>query len=118
MLFTKLSDFVWVIYWKGVRCGGGSTSEAIAVEEARDRASQVVLVVKNPPATAGVLRDVGWIPGLRRSPGRGHGNPLQHSCLENQWKEEPEELQIMLQIMLQIVRHDRSNLACTPAGKK
>jgi len=41
-------------------------------------ASQVVLVVKNPPANAG---DV--IPGLGRSPGGGHGNPLKYSCLEN-----------------------------------
>ena len=27
--------------------------------------------------------DLGWIPGLGRSPGVGHGNPLQYSCLEN-----------------------------------
>ena len=43
-------------------------------------ASQVVLVVKNPTAKAG---DVGSSPGSGRSPGRGHGNPLQYSCLEN-----------------------------------
>ena len=47
------------------------------------RASQVVLVVKNPPAKAGDVIDVGLIPGLGRSPGGGHGNPLQYSCLEN-----------------------------------
>ena len=46
-------------------------------------ASQVVLVVKNPLANAGDTRDVGWITGLGRSPGEGHGNPLQYSCLEN-----------------------------------
>ena len=40
-------------------------------------------MVKNPPARAGDIRDVGSIPGLRRSPGGGHGNPLQYSCLEN-----------------------------------
>ena len=40
-------------------------------------------MVKNLPASAGDLRDVGSIPGLRRSPGGGHGNPLQYSCLEN-----------------------------------
>ena len=45
-------------------------------------ASQVVLVVKNLPANAGDIRDPGSIPGLRRSPGGGHGNPLQYSCLE------------------------------------
>ena len=46
-------------------------------------ASQVVLVVKNPPANAGDIRNVGLIPGSGRSPGGEHGNPLQHSCLEN-----------------------------------
>ena len=46
-------------------------------------ASQVALVVKNPPANAGDIRDVGSIPGLGRSPGGGHSNPLRYSCLEN-----------------------------------
>ena len=41
------------------------------------------LVVKNPPADAGDLRDVGWIPGSGRSPGGENANPLQYSCLEN-----------------------------------
>ena len=45
-------------------------------------ASQVVLVVKNPPAKAGDIRDIDSIPG-GRSPGGGHGNPLQYCCLEN-----------------------------------
>ena len=47
------------------------------------RASQVVLVVKNLPANAGDVRDVGLILDCGRSPGGGHGNPLQYSCLEN-----------------------------------
>jgi len=46
-------------------------------------ASQVGLVVKNLPATAGDLRDVGLILRLEGSPGGGHGNPLQYPCLEN-----------------------------------
>ena len=41
------------------------------------------LVVKNPHANAGNVRDVGSIPGSGRSPRGGHGNPLQYSCLEN-----------------------------------
>ena len=45
--------------------------------------SQVALVVKNPCASAGDIRDLGSVPGSGRSPGRGHGNPLQYSCLEN-----------------------------------
>ena len=40
-------------------------------------------MVKNPPADAGDIRDMGSIPGLGRSPGGGPGNPLQYSCLEN-----------------------------------
>ena len=40
-------------------------------------------MVKNLPAYAGEVRDVGLIPGLGRSPGGGHGNPLQYACLEN-----------------------------------
>ena len=40
-------------------------------------------MVKNLPDNAGAAGDVGLIPGLGKSPGRGHGNPLQYSCLEN-----------------------------------
>ena len=43
----------------------------------------VVLVVKNLPANAGDMRDMSLIPGCERSPGGGHGNPLQYSCLKN-----------------------------------
>ena len=43
----------------------------------------MVLVVKNPPANTGDLRDAGSIPGSERSPREGNGNPLQYSCLEN-----------------------------------
>ena len=43
----------------------------------------MALVVKNPPATAGDIRDVGSIPGTGGSPGERVGNPLQCSCLEN-----------------------------------
>ena len=43
----------------------------------------MALEVKNPPANAGDVREVGSIPGSGRSPGGGHGNPLQYSCLEN-----------------------------------
>ena len=40
-------------------------------------------MVKNLAANAGDIRDTGPIPRLGRSPGGGHGNPLQYSCLEN-----------------------------------
>ena len=47
--------------------------------------------------------DPGMIPALGRSPGEGNGNPLQYSCLEIPWTEEPGRLQFM---GLQRVRHD------------
>ena len=47
--------------------------------------------------------DSGLIPGLERSPGEGNGHPLQYSCLENPWTEEPGGLQ---SIGSQKVRHD------------
>ena len=43
----------------------------------------MALVVKNPPANAGDIRDAGSIPGSERSPGGGNGKPLQYPCLEN-----------------------------------
>ena len=60
----------------------------------------VALVVKNPPANAEDIRNVGLIPG----------NPLQYSCLENPWIEKSGALQ---SIGLQRVRHNWSNLAST-----
>ena len=43
----------------------------------------MALEVKNPPANGGNIRDMDSIPGLGRSPGGGHGDPFQYSCLEN-----------------------------------
>ena len=47
------------------------------------RTSKVMLVVKNPSASAGDIRDEGSILGPGRSPVGGHGNPSQYSCLGN-----------------------------------
>ena len=47
------------------------------------RASEVASVIKNPPANTRDIRDASLILGSRRSPGGGHSNPLQYSCLEN-----------------------------------
>ena len=58
-------------------------SNTLAYGMTRNRASQVVRVVKNLPANTGDVRDAGLIPGLGRSPGGEHGNPLQYPCLEN-----------------------------------
>ena len=46
-------------------------------------ASQVSVSGKDSTSKAGNVRDSGLIPGLARSHGKGHGNPLQYSCLEN-----------------------------------
>ena len=46
-------------------------------------ASKAALVVKNPPANAGNIKDAGSIPGSGRFCGEGNDNPLQSSCLEN-----------------------------------
>ena len=43
----------------------------------------MALMVKNPPANAGDIRDTGPVHGSGRCPGGGHGNPLQYFCLEN-----------------------------------
>ena len=43
----------------------------------------MMLVVMNPPADAGDIRDEGSVPGSGRFPGGGHGSPLQYSCLEH-----------------------------------
>ena len=48
-----------------------------------EEASQVMLVVKNPPDNAGDIRDVGSIPESGTSPGGVHGNPLQYYCLDS-----------------------------------
>ena len=71
-------------------------------------AFQVALVVKNPSANAGDVRDVGSIPGSKRSSGGGDGNPFQYCP----WTEEPGGLQ---STGSHRVGHDRSNLACKHA---
>ena len=50
-------------------------------------------MVKNPPANAGDIRNAGSVPGLGKSPGGGHGNSLQCSCLGNPMDKEPGGLQ-------------------------
>ena len=70
--------------------------------------SQVALVVKNLPANAGDIRDVGSIPELERSPGEGHSNPFQYSCLEN-----PMDRSGLQSTGSQRVRHNWSNIVHT-----
>ena len=73
----------------GRRCSKWVTtySKPTSLEELElfkdDKTSQVVIVVKNPPANAGDKRDEDSIPGSGRSPRGGNGNPFQYSYLEN-----------------------------------
>ena len=80
-------------------------------------ASQAGLVVKNPPASGGDVRDVGSVPGLGTSFGGGHGNPLhgewECSCLQNPADKEPGELQ---SIQSERVGHAGSDLHSTASS--
>ena len=70
-------------------CGGGINFSYLhdrqwcKLKQGTHQASQVALLVKNPPANAEDVRDVGSVPRWERSPGGWHGNPLQYSCLKN-----------------------------------
>ena len=64
-------------------CKSNLGYEKILKQGKEIRASQMVLEVKNPLANTEDIRDTGLILGSGRSPGEGHGNPLQYSCLEN-----------------------------------
>ena len=68
---------VWRPWTSGHSEGSSMISTFLAL------AYPVALVVKNPPASAGDVRDTGLIPGSGRFPGGGHGKPLQYSCLGN-----------------------------------
>ena len=72
----------------------------------------MVLVVKNLPANAEDIRDMGSIPGKGRSLGGRRDNPLQFPCLENPWTEDTGGLQSMGS---QRVGHDCNGLARTQA---
>ena len=75
---VQVHSFVWLsssangIYWRDCPFPFFTT-----------RASQVATVVKNLPGSAGDVWNVGLLSGSGRSPGEGHGNPLQYACLEN-----------------------------------
>ena len=84
--WAGLVNLVRVIYFQNGFCWDVFTSSScllFCTALCCIRASQAVLVVNNPPANTGDLRDFGSIHGSGRSPGGGHGNSLQYSCLEN-----------------------------------
>jgi len=75
--FSQCVGKVWVLRNHHVPSNFTSKFKALV------RASQVALVVKNPPVNVGDVRHAGSIPGSGRSPGEGNGNPFQYSCQEN-----------------------------------
>ena len=73
--------FVFIQYWTNIYI-------YIYIYIYLTTASQVALLVKNPPTSSGDIREAGLIPEQGRSPGEGHESPLQYSCWENphgQW---------------------------------
>ena len=75
-------------------------------------ASQVALVVKNPPVNA----SRGRIPGLGRSPAGGHGNPLQYSCLENPMDWEAWRATVCGVAKSQMGQSDSAHIPCIAQG--
>ena len=80
-----------------------------------DKNFQVALVIKNPPPSAGDMRVMGSIPGLGKSPGVGHGNPLQYLAWKISWTKEPGQWQCMRS---QRVRHDWNDLPAHIQGSE
>ena len=90
---THSSTLAWKIPWIEER--GKLQSMGVTKSQTRlsdftfnftscyQNASQMVLVVKNPAANSGDIRDTGLIPGLETSPGGGHGTAFYYSSLEN-----------------------------------
>ena len=74
-----MDDLQGVLCTRGIKRG----LEVIKKMYLHVKASKLALVIKKSPANAGDIRVAGSVPGLGRSPGGGHGNPLCYSCLEN-----------------------------------
>ena len=81
--------YLWVMW----RVEGQSTWVPTCGQVGHLGASKVLLVVKNPLANAGDLRDTDLIPGMGRSLGGGNSNQLQYSFLQNPMAKEPGGLQ-------------------------
>ena len=76
----KEQVFAYSFSWNDVREAPTESYFQFQLMSSTYGLSQVALVVNNPPASAGDIRDAGLIPGLGRYPGESHGNPLQYSA--------------------------------------
>ena len=94
---------------KHIECSNSTLPLRFKKTYTAKRSSQVVLMVKNLPANAGDIRDMGSTPRSGRSPGGGHSNPLQYFCQENPMNREPGGLQ---SIVLQRTGHDWTDQVC------
>ena len=88
--------------------GAENSQPWIISKQSQYQSSQVALMVKNPSANSGNVRDRCFIPGSGRSPGGEHGNPLHYSFLWN-----PMNRGVLKAIGSQSVGHEWSDLACT-----
>ena len=71
------------ISWQGKALSRIFSNTTVQKHQIFGAASRVVLLVKDPPANAGDIRDAVSVPGLGRSSGEGNDKPLQYSCLGN-----------------------------------
>ena len=83
VLITEVFSKRWHYFWFSILGEVGDAIPGTSIWSFLIIIPQVALLVKNPPANAGDIRDAGLIPGLGRYPGESHGNPLQYSCPEN-----------------------------------
>ena len=83
VLISEVFSERWHYLWFPILGGVGDATPGTSIWSFLIIIAQVALLVKNPPANAGDIRDAGSVPGLGRYPGESHGNSLQYSCLEN-----------------------------------
>ena len=85
---TSFWDYYWTNIWRVLifKQSWGNvwgTGRYLHVSNCPSLASHEALVVKNSPSNVEDVRDTSSVPGWGRSPGEGHGNPLQYSCLKH-----------------------------------
>ena len=98
--FILIIKYIFLLYFVANKWRNNGNSDKLYFLGLQNHTFQVALVINNPPANSGDIRDAGLIPGSGRSPGKENSSPLQYSCLEN-----PTDMGS------QRVRHDCGDLA-------